>query len=215
MNSHHSFSMILIEIAERRGRINDPILKFPGAVLELEQAMDDLQGQIKKLTRIEMGDDGTPIVAGFSDEQKVAGLQQQLNEMRSQRDELLEIIARIEKIFGEHGRPASSMEAIDDRIKEIGQIGRDMQVRLNGLVIDLIVHNRAITLPEIWSHPDIKEPPPDADFRFLPSTAIDHTGWRSIFRAVSLRATCNFQRPQMRGLIRQDIFINMLPAHTS
>ena len=32
-----------------------------------------------------------------------------------------------------------------------------MQVRLNGLVIDLIVHNRAITLPEIWSHPDIKE----------------------------------------------------------
>lgn len=149
--------MTLIEIAERRGRINDPILKFPGAVLELEQAMDDLQGQIKKLTRIEMGDDGTPIVAGFSDEQKVAGLQQQLNEMRSQRDELLEIIARIEKIFGEHGRPASSMEAIDDRIKEIGQIGRDMQVRLNGLVIDLIVHNRAITLPEIWSHPDIKE----------------------------------------------------------
>ena len=149
--------MTLIEIAERRGRINDPILKFPGAVLELEQAMDDLQGQIKKLTRIEMGDDGTPIVAGFSDEQKVAGLQQQLNETRSQRDELLAIIARIEKIFEEHGRPACSMEAIDDRIKEIGQIGRDMQVRLNGLVIDLIVNNRAITLPEIWSHPDVRE----------------------------------------------------------
>lgn len=149
--------MTLIEIAERRGRINDPILKFPGAVLELEQAMDDLQGQIKKLTRIEMGDDGTPIVAGFSDEQKVAGLQERLNETRSQKDELLAIIARIEKIFEEHGRPACSMEAIDDRIKEIGQIGRDMQVRLNGLVIDLIVNNRAITLPEIWSHPDIKE----------------------------------------------------------
>jgi len=149
--------MTLLKIAERRGRINDPILKFPGAVLELEQAMDDLQAQIKKLTRIEMGDDGTPIVAGFSDEQKVAGLQQQLNEMRSQRDELLEIIARIEKIFEEHGMQPSSMEAIDDRIKEIEQIGRDMQVRLNGLVIDLIVNNRAITLPEIWSHPDIRE----------------------------------------------------------
>ena len=149
--------MVLIEIAQKRGRMNDSILKFPTAVLELEQAMGELQGQIKGLTRIEMGDDGTPIVAGFSDEQKVAGLQQQLNETRSQRDELLAIIARIEKIFEEHGRPACSMEAIDDRIKEIGQIGRDMQVRLNGLVIDLIVNNRAITLPEIWSHPDIKE----------------------------------------------------------
>jgi hypothetical protein len=76
--------------------------------------------------------------------------------MRSQRDELLAIIARIEKIFEEHGRPACSMESIDDRIKEIGQIGRNMQVRLNALVIDLIVHNRAITLPEIWSHPDVR-----------------------------------------------------------
>lgn len=149
--------MTLLKIAERRGRINDPILKFPGAVLELEQAMDDLQAQIKKLTKIEMSDDGTPIVAGFSDEQKVAGLQQQLNETRSQRDELLAIIARIEKIFEEHGMQPSSMEAIDDRIKEIGQIGRDMQVRLNGLVIDLIVNNRVITLPEIWSHPDVRE----------------------------------------------------------
>ena len=150
-------SMTLIEIAERRGRINDPILKFPGAVLELETAMDDLQAQIKKLTKIEMSDDGTPIVAGFSDEAKVIGLQEQLNETRSQKDELLEIIARIEKIFEEHGRPACSMESIDDRIKEIGQIGRDMQSRINGLVIDLIVHNRAITLPEIWSHPDVRE----------------------------------------------------------
>ena len=149
--------MTLIEIAERRGRINDPILKFPGAVLELEQAMDDLQGQIKKLTRIEMDDDGQPVVSGFSDEQKVAGLQQQLNETRSQKDELLEIIARIESVFEEHGMQPCSMEQIDDRIKEIGQIGRDMQVRLNGLVIDLIVNNRAITLPEIWSHPDIRE----------------------------------------------------------
>ncbi len=149
--------MTLIEIAERRGRINDPILKFPGAVLELEQAMDDLQGQIKKLTRIEMDDDGQPVVSGFSDEQKVAGLQQQLNETRSQKDELLEIIARIESVFEEHGMQPCSMEQIDDRIKEIGQIGRNMQVRLNGLVIDLIVNNRAITLPEIWSHPDIRE----------------------------------------------------------
>ena len=150
-------SMILIEIARERGRMNDSILKFPGAVLELEEVMNELQSQIKKLTKIEMSDDGSPVVSGFSDEAKVIGLQEQLNETRSQKDELLEIIARIEKIFEEHGRPACSMEAIDDRIKEIGQIGRDMQVRLNGLVIDLIVHNRAITLPEIWSHPDIKE----------------------------------------------------------
>ena len=149
--------MTLLKIAERRGRINDPILKFPGAVLELETAMDDLQAQIKQLTRIEMGDDGTPIVAGFSDEQKVAGLQQQLNETRSQKDELLEIVANIEKVFEEHSMQPCSMERIDDRIKEIGQIGWDMQVRLNGLVIDLIVNNRAITLPEIWSHPEVRE----------------------------------------------------------
>lgn len=149
--------MVLIEIAQKRGRMNDSILKFPGAVLELEEVMNELQSQIKKLTKIEMSDDGSPVVSGFSDEAKVIGLQEQLNETRSQKDELMEIIARIESVFEEHGRPACSMEAIDDRIKEIGQIGRDMQVRLNGLVIDLIVHNRAITLPEIWSHPDIKE----------------------------------------------------------
>jgi len=150
-------SMILIEIARERGRMNDSILKFPGAVLELEEVMNELQSQIKKLTKIEMSDDGSPVVSGFSDEAKVIGLQKQLNETRSQKDELLAIIARIESVFEEHGRPACSMERIDDRIKEIGQIGRDMQVRLNGLVIDLIVNNRAITLPEIWSHPDIRE----------------------------------------------------------
>ena len=149
--------MVLIEIAQKRGRMNDHILKFPGAVLELEQAMDDLQSQIKGLTKIEMDDDGQPVVSGFSDEQKVARLQNELNETRSQRDELLEIIAKIESVFEEHGRLPCSMETIDDRIKEIGQIGRNMQTRLNGLVIDLIVHNRAITLPEIWSHPDIRE----------------------------------------------------------
>ena len=39
-------SMILLEIARQRGRMNDHILKFPGAVLELEQAMDDLARQV-------------------------------------------------------------------------------------------------------------------------------------------------------------------------
>ena len=149
--------MILLEIAERRGRMNDPILKFPGAVLELNQDIDGLQGKIKSLSLIEMNDDGLPVVSGFSDEQKVTKLQMELNETRSQRDELLSIIERIEKVFAEHKMQPCSMETIEDRIKEIGQIGRDMQVRLNALVIDLIVHNRAITLPEIWSHPDIRE----------------------------------------------------------
>lgn len=149
--------MVLIEIAQNRGRMNDSILKFPTAVLELEQVIDGLQEQIKKLTMIEMGEDGLPVVSGFSDEQAVARLQNELNETRSQRDELLAIIARIENVFAEHEKLPCSMESIDDRIKEIGQIGRDMQTRLNGLVIDLIVHNRAITLPEIWSHPDVRE----------------------------------------------------------
>jgi len=149
--------MVLIEIAQKRGRMNDSILRFPGAVLELETVMDELQAQIKKLTKIEMSDDGTPVVSGFSDEQAVARLQNELNETRSQRDELMAIIARIENVFAEHEKLPCSMETIDDRIKEIGQIGRDMQTRLNAIVIDLIVHNRAITLPEIWSHPDIRE----------------------------------------------------------
>ncbi len=149
--------MILLEIAERRGRMNDPILKFPGAVLELNQDIDDLQGKIKSLSLIEMNNDGLPVVSGFKDEQVVVNLQNELNETRSQRDEVLSIIARIEKVFEEHKMQPSSMERIEDRIKEIGQIGRDMQVRLNALVIDLIVHNRAITLPEIWSHPDVRE----------------------------------------------------------
>jgi hypothetical protein len=148
--------MSLIGIAEKRGRMNDPVLKFPGAVLELNQDIDDLQDQIKKLTKIEMNDDGLPVVTGFSDEQKVARLQMELNETRSQRESLLSIIAGIEKIFEEHKMQPCSMEKIEDRIKEINQIGRDMQVRLNAVVVDLIVRNRAITLPEIWSHPEVR-----------------------------------------------------------
>jgi len=148
--------MILIEIAEKRGRMNDPVLKFPGAVLELNQDIDDLQDQIKKLTKIEMNDDGLPVVSGFSDEQKVTRLQIELNETRSQRESLLSIIAEIEKVFEEHKMQPCSMETIEDRIKEIAQIGRDMQIRLNAVVVDLIVRNRAITLPEIWSHPEIR-----------------------------------------------------------
>jgi len=148
--------MILLEIAEKRGRMSDPVLKFPGAVLELNQDIDDLQGKIKSLSLIEMDDDGQPMVSGFSDEQKVARLQNELNEIRSQGDELLEIIERIEKVFEEHGMQPCSMETIEDRIKEIAQIGRDMQVRINAVVVDLIVRNRAITLPEIWSHPEVR-----------------------------------------------------------
>ncbi len=136
--------------------MNDPILKFPGAVLELETVIGDLQGQIKSLTLIEMDDDGQPMVSGFSDEQKVTKLQIELNETRLRRNELLEIIARIEGVFKENGMQPCSMERIEDRIKEINQIGRDMQVRLNAVVVDLIVRNRAITLPEIWSHPEIR-----------------------------------------------------------
>ncbi len=148
--------MVLIEIAERRGRMNDPILKFPGAVLELETVIGDLQGQIKSLTLIEMDDDGQPMVSGFSDEQKVTKLQMELNETRSQRESLLSIIEGIEKVFEEHKMQPCSMEKIEDRIKEIGQIGRDMQVRINAVVVDLIVRNRVITLPEIWSHPEVR-----------------------------------------------------------
>jgi len=74
-------SMILLEIARKRGRMNDSILKFPTAVLELEQVIDGLQEQIKKLTMIEMGEDGLPVVSGFSDEQKVARLQNELNDL--------------------------------------------------------------------------------------------------------------------------------------
>jgi len=148
--------MILLEIAQRRGRMSDPVLKFPGAVLELNQDIDDLQGKIKSLSLIEMDDDGQPVVSGFSDEQKVTRLQMELNETRSQRDELLSIIERIEKVFEEHKMLPCSMERIEDRIKEIDQIGRDMQIRINAIVVDLIVRDRAITLGEIWSHPEVR-----------------------------------------------------------
>jgi hypothetical protein len=148
--------MILIEIAQKRGRMNDPVLKFPGALLELNQDIDDLQAKIKSLSLIEMDDNGQPIVSGFRDEQTVIKLQNELNEARSQRDELLSIIAGIEKVFAEHEMQPCSMERIEDRIKEINQIGRDMQVRINAVVVDLIVRNRAITLPEIWSHPEVR-----------------------------------------------------------
>lgn len=149
--------MTLLEIARQKGKMSDRILKFATAVVELETIMDELQGQIKALAKVEMADDGTPIVSGFVDESQVISLQQQLDEARSQRDALLQIIAKIEGIFAKHGRQPCSMEAVDDRIKELGQVGRDMQRKINGLVIDLIQNNRIITLPEIWSHPDVRE----------------------------------------------------------
>ncbi len=137
--------------------MHDPILRFPGAVLELETIMTDLQNDIKSFTKVELGDDGTPTVVGFTNESQVISLQRQLNETRSERDELLQIVAEIEEIFAKYGRQPCGMETIDGRIKELGEIGRDMQKKINGLVIDLIQNNRAITLPEIWSHPDVRE----------------------------------------------------------
>ena len=131
--------MALIEIARKRERRSDPILKFATAALELEQVMADLQNEIKSFTKIEMSDDGVPTVTGFSNESEVLSLQRQLNEVRSERDELLEIIAKIEKIFEEHGMQPCSMEMLDDRIKELGQIGRDMQ--RNGFATSLMIPN--------------------------------------------------------------------------
>jgi DNA repair ATPase RecN len=149
--------MTLIEIAKKRERRSDPILRFAAAAIELEAAMADLQNEIKSFTKIELGDDGVPVVVGFSDESQVISLQQQLDEVRSQRDELLQIISDVESVFENHGRQPCSMETVDDRIRELGEIGRDMQRKINALVIDLIQNNRAITLPEIWSHPDVRE----------------------------------------------------------
>ncbi len=62
-------------------------------VLELETVMDELQAKLKKLSKIEMSDDGTTVVSGFSMKRSCQASNEQ-NVTRSLRDELMAIIAR-------------------------------------------------------------------------------------------------------------------------
>jgi len=65
-------------------------------------------------------------------------------------------------------------------------------------------------LPPSGRAPVCKKPLPVPIFRFVPSTAIENTGWRSIFPAWSLRATCRLPGPRTPSLISQDNFIKVL-----
>jgi len=67
-------------------------------------------------------------------------------------------------------------------------------------------------LPPSGRAPVCKKPLPVPIFRFVPSTAIENTGWRSIFLPWSLCTTCRLPGPRTMQLISLDIFINMLPA---
>jgi hypothetical protein len=55
--------------------------------------MDELQAKLKKLSKIEMSDDGTTVVSGFSMKRSCQASNEQ-NVTRSLRDELMAIIAR-------------------------------------------------------------------------------------------------------------------------
>ena len=73
----------------------------------------------------------------------------------------------------------------------------------------------AAGLPPPAGCPTLQKPLPVLVFRFVPSAAVEYTGWRPILPPWSLRITCNFQRSQMRGVIKANIFINMFLPRSS
>ena len=73
----------------------------------------------------------------------------------------------------------------------------------------------AAGLPPPPGCPVCKKPLPVLIFRFVPSAAVDNTGWRSILPPWLLCATRDLLRPQMRGVIKANIFINMFLPRSS
>lgn len=152
--------MTLLQIAEanRHGKetSQDTVLKVPLAILTLQERIQEKQTDIKELAIFGVSSEtGEPKALGFSDQGEAEKLQAEIAKLTEKKEGLMGILEAIEEIFESYGLPPCSMEQLSNRHTEVINRPTAIAFKINGLVRRLMDEHRGITLPEIWSNPEI------------------------------------------------------------
>jgi len=152
--------MTLLEIAEknRQGKetSQDGVLKVPLAILTLQERIEEKQNDIKELCIFGISSEtGEPQALGFSNQGEAEKLQGDIAKLTREKDGLTAILEAIEEIFESYGVIPCSMQKLDEHLSEVLNRPTDIALKINSLVIQLMNNRRGITLPEVWSNPEI------------------------------------------------------------
>jgi hypothetical protein len=152
--------MTLLQIAEanRQGKYTsqDTVLKVPLAILVLQERIQEKQNDIKELAIFGVSSEtGEPKALGFSNQALAEKLQGDVAKLTEEREGLMSILEAIEEIFESYGVTPCSMQQLSERHTEVVNRPTAIAFKINGLVRRLMDEHRGITLPEIWSNPEI------------------------------------------------------------
>jgi hypothetical protein len=152
--------MTLMQIAEaqRHGKetSQDTVLKVPLAILTLQERIEEKQTDIKELCIFGVSSEtGEPQALGFSNQGEAEKLQGDIAKLTREKEGLTAIYGAIEEIYESYGVVPCSMQQLSERISEVHNRPTAIAFKINGMVRRLMDDNRAITLAEIWSNPEI------------------------------------------------------------
>jgi len=145
--------------AQRQGKetSQDTVLKVPLAILTLQERIEEKQNDIKELCIFGVSSEtGEPQALGFTNQGEAEKLQSEIATLLQQKAGLQAIMEAIEEIYESYGIIAPcSMQRLDEHLSEVLNRPTDIAFKINSLVIQLINNRRGITLPEVWSNPEI------------------------------------------------------------
>jgi hypothetical protein len=152
--------MTLMQVAEanRHGKeaSQDTVLKVPLAILTLQERIAEKQTDIKELAIFGVSSEtGEPQALGFSNQALAEKLQAQIAKLTEEREGLMGILEATLEIFESYGVAPCSMQQLSERHSEVVNRPTAIAFKINGLVRRLMDEHRGITLPEIWSNPEI------------------------------------------------------------
>lgn len=144
--------------ANRHGKetSQDTVLKVPLAILTLQERIQEKQSDIKELAIFGVSSEtGEPQALGFSNSALAEKLQAEIAKLTEKKERLMDILEAIEEIFESYGVTPCSMEQLSNRHTEVVNRPNAIAFKINGLVRRLMDAHRGITLPEVWSNPEI------------------------------------------------------------
>lgn len=152
--------MTLLQVAEaqRHGKetSQDGVLKVPLAILTLQERIEEKQSDIKELCIFGVSSEtGEPVALGFSNQGEAEKLQGDIAKLTEEKGRLTAILEAIEEIYESYGIQPTSMQRLDEHLSEVLNRPTDIALKINSLVIQLMNNRRGITLPEVWSNPEI------------------------------------------------------------
>ena len=152
--------MTLLQVAEanRQGKYTsqDTVLKVPLAILTLQERIAEKQSDIKELAIFGVSSEtGEPQALGFSNQAEAEKLQAEIAKLTEKREGLMGILEATLEIFESYGVAPCSMQQLSERLTEVINRPTAIAFKINGLVRRLMDEHRGITLPEIWSNPEI------------------------------------------------------------